>query len=92
MQQVDISSKSALLAPRFAMRENVAHESQSAWIRRYLEAGRPLTAIVALRECGCFRLAARIYDLQSTGLVISVRTITVGGKRVAEYSMGGVAA
>lgn len=94
MQHLDISSKSTLLAPRFAMNENVAHEtteSQAAAIRRHLEAGHPLTAIGALDLFSCFRLAARIHDLQGEGLSISSRSIKVGGKRVAEYRMGGVA-
>lgn len=81
-------------APRFDEPQNVAHEtteSQAAAIRRHLEAGHPLTAIGALDLFSCFRLAARIHDLQGEGLSISSRSIKVGGKRVAEYRMGGVA-
>ena len=50
-----------------------------------LKAGRTLTAIEALREFGCFRLAARVCDLRDAGWKIETREIKKGGKRYAEY-------
>ena len=92
MHQATEASKK-VFAPRFQASQNVAQTpaSQTAAIRRHLEAGNSLTAIDALNLFGCFRLAARIHDLTGVGLSISSKAITVGGKRVAEYSIGGVA-
>lgn len=39
--------------------------NQTAQIRKHLNSGRSLTAIQALNNFGCFRLAARIFDLRS---------------------------
>lgn len=62
-------------------------------IRSRLESGGTITAMEALREYGCFRLASRISDLKAEGLDI-VKTIEKGvsavtGKTVhyARYSL-----
>lgn len=94
MQNQAESGNTQNVAPRFQDRKNVAADkpaSQANAIRRHLEAGKTLTALDALNLFGCFRLAARIHDPQGTGLSISARTVQVGVKRVAEYSLGGVA-
>jgi hypothetical protein len=63
--------------------------SQNADILRYLDMFRkPITAAKALQLCGCFRLAARVYELRNQGYAIKSRLITVGSKRVAEYYLG----
>lgn len=51
---------------------------------------RPVTPVDALREIGSFRLSARVYDLRNQGYAIASRMVSVGGLRVAEYSMGNV--
>ena len=47
-----------------------------------------ITAIDALNEAGCFRLAARISDLRAMGYRIESDMVTLpNGKRVARYSL-----
>ena len=47
-----------------------------------------ITAIDALDEAGCFRLAARISDLRDQGHVITSVMVTLpNGKRVARYTL-----
>ena len=63
--------------------------SQAEDIFRLLEE-RPegITAIDALREAGCFRLAARISDLREAGYDIKSEMIALdNGKRVARYTL-----
>jgi hypothetical protein len=67
----------------------VTQESQVSAIARLL-AERPdgITALDALREAGCMRLAARISDLRAAGHDIDSEMVTVGsGKRVARYRL-----
>lgn len=57
-----------------------------------LKNGRKLTPLEALQDFGCFRLAARIYDLERDGYVIDRKMIEVVGKiagkcKVAQYSL-----
>jgi len=59
--------------------------SQAKEILEHLESGKPLTAISALTNFGCFRLAARIHELRREGYEIKETTIEHGGKRYAEY-------
>lgn len=66
--------------------ENKATPSQCATIRKMLEAGRHVTPMDALNECGCFRLGARIWDLKHMGMDIKMRLVSNGnGKKYAEY-------
>lgn len=68
-----------------------ATKSQNTRIRKYLEAGRSLTAIDALYQFSSFRLGARIHDLKKQGLNIKSELITITSegkqKRVAKYSL-----
>ena len=49
---------------------------------------RPLTAIEALNELGCFRLASRINDLRKAGHNIQTNKITLpNGKQIAQYTL-----
>ena len=47
----------------------------------------PITALDALREAGCFRLAARISDLRAMGYDIESEMVEVNGKRIARYTL-----
>ena len=60
--------------------------SQTAQIWKHLRHG-PITAMVALREYNCFRLAARIYDLRRKGVAIVTNNITRNGKTYAQYQI-----
>lgn len=61
-------------------------QTQNISILRWLKTGHSLTAMDALREFGCFRLAARIYDLRDAGHKIAARLVaTTDGKHIARY-------
>lgn len=63
--------------------------TQTEWVRDQLDAGRRLTPLDALRECGIMRLGARVWDLRQGGYPVEERLVEVGGgKRVAEYRRG----
>jgi hypothetical protein len=59
--------------------------TQNDVIRAALLAGRSLTPLDALRDFGCFRLAARVADLRREGLPIECANETANGKRFARY-------
>jgi hypothetical protein len=62
--------------------------TQSQRILAYLEQGKTLTALGALRLFGCFSLAQRIHELRGKGYRITSAIIKVsGGKRVAKYKL-----
>lgn len=50
-------------------------DSQTKKIKKHLESGEPISALDALNKYGCFRLAARIYDLREEGMNIEKYTI-----------------
>ena len=61
--------------------------SQCAEILGHLKR-KPITAIEALRDYRCFRLAARIYDLRSAGYEIDSTMVEIQpGVEVARYSL-----
>ena len=62
-------------------------KSQSEQILKELKNGRELTAVDALNEFGCFRLAARCYDLREMGHDIISRVIKKNGKRFSGYKL-----
>jgi len=48
----------------------------------------PITSIVALRLCGCFRLAARIYELRKMGFhIITTFVLNDYGNPYGEYNL-----
>tara|TARA_R110002110_G_scaffold214514_4_gene428147 strand:- start:440 stop:649 length:210 start_codon:yes stop_codon:yes gene_type:complete len=49
-------------------------QSQTKKIRKHLEKGRSISPLDALLNYGCFRLAARIYDLKKEGMNIEKYT------------------
>lgn len=63
--------------------------SQTEQILKHLKSGNPITPLDALREYGCFRLGARIWDLKKDGHNIISKMIEVGnGKHVKQYRLG----
>ena len=62
--------------------------SQNRRILEDLKSGLTVWPSIALREHGCFRLAARIYDLRQAGWPIERKMIeTRNGKRIAVYHL-----
>lgn len=62
-------------------------DSQRRVILKWLKEGNSITPMEALNMCGCFRLAARIFELRSKGFNISTEIIEVNKKRFAQYSL-----
>lgn len=61
--------------------------SQCTDILNHLKNG-PITAMEALNNYGCFRLASRITDLRQDGHNIETKTIELqNGKHVAQYHL-----
>jgi len=58
---------------------------QTDMIRQHLLRGGSLTPIDALRDYGCFRLAARIKELREAGLNIETVKERANGKSYARY-------
>ena len=69
--------------------ENVNSKKSSSQCRNILEHlkhGFTITALEALDEFGCFRLASRISDLKKGGVPIDSKYISLSnGKRVKQY-------
>ena len=61
--------------------------TQTQWVKHQLKRGRSLTALDALRGCGCLRLAARVLELKQSGLRIKSKRVARGEKHCAEYSL-----
>lgn len=63
-------------------------QAQKEKIKAYLQKGKGLTALEALRKFGCFRLAARIKNLSDEGVQIKRQWIkTKNGKHIVRYSI-----
>ena len=62
--------------------------SQANRILLWLKSGKRITAIEALENFGCFRLAARISDLREDGHnIVTDRVETHSGSHIAEYRL-----
>ena len=61
--------------------------SQNKQIKEALLKGGKITALDALNNYGCMRLAARIADLRDSGMNIKTTIIVIGNKRFAQYSL-----
>jgi len=71
------------------MRNSIS--AQTDMVLDHLRGG-PITPLDALKLYGCFRLAARVYDLRKDGHdIITQRYTTDGGAVVAEYHLLGQA-
>lgn len=60
---------------------------QTLAILQILQRGDTITPMEALRDVGCFRLAARIKDLRDAGYTIATETETDGEKHWARYRL-----
>jgi hypothetical protein len=64
-------------------------ESQNKAIKAHLKKGNSITAMQALKQFGCFRLAARIKNLKDEGMSIQkIMMKNTEGKRIAIYFEG----
>lgn len=61
--------------------------TQTDHILRHLKSLGNITPVEALRDYGCFRLGARIYDLRRAGHEIETELVAYHGKRFASYLM-----
>jgi hypothetical protein len=62
--------------------------TQDLQILSYLKAGNAITPIDALNLFGCFRLAARIFELKDAGWPIECdKIMTDNGKIVGHYTL-----
>ena len=63
--------------------------TQTEWVLNKLLVGKSLTPIDALNGCGCFRLAAIVFDLKKAGW--NIETLSeknlLTNKRYARYVM-----
>jgi hypothetical protein len=63
--------------------------SQTDDVLKYLKTGKRLTALEALRNFGCMRLASRISELRKQGVLIATQKVEVKTSRgyatVSEY-------
>lgn len=56
-------------------------------IKSHLEQGRTITPIEALTLYGCFRLAARVYELRKKGMDIDMEMVQSSKKSFAKYKL-----
>ena len=61
--------------------------SQEMDILQYMKHKKTISPIIALQKFGCFRLAARIYDLRNKGYQIEAKKVGNGANTWAEYSL-----
>ena len=47
------------------------------------------TALDALKDCGCMRLAARVLEMRQAGLHVDSKWVEAGGKRYKSYRIVG---
>jgi hypothetical protein len=67
------------------MRGHNSIQAQTEMVLDHLRA-KPITSLEALHLYGCFRLAARVYDLRQDGHEIHTNRVETGnGKVIAEY-------
>jgi len=66
-----------------------AKATQISWVLDELLKGRQLTPLDALKECGCFRLAAIIHILKKEGgwNIVNVWDTSTNNKKFAKYVM-----
>lgn len=62
-------------------------KSQNEEILRALQAGRKITALEALNDFKCMRLASRINDLRKEYPILDEWCVVPSGKRVKKYWM-----
>lgn len=63
-------------------------ESQCKQIAAWLNKGKSITQLDALKHFGCMRLASRICDLRERGMnIVTEKIVTATGKIVASYHL-----
>ncbi len=62
-----------------------SYKSQTDQLLDALQEGRRITALIALRQFGCGRLAARIWDLRKAGHDVQTKTIRQRSRSHAVY-------
>lgn len=63
-------------------------ETQNLMVLAHLKTGRELTPIEALKKYGCFRLAARVYELKQAGWPIYCERRPIDNRRtIGVYSL-----
>ncbi len=67
----------------------MTHDSQRIRILRYMAQGFVITPLSALRKFGCFRLAARISQIEAEGWPVERKRVNIRGKRVMSYYLQG---
>ncbi|MBN1131185.1 MAG: hypothetical protein JXA71_19500 [Chitinispirillaceae bacterium] len=67
--------------------DQTTETSQKLRILHHLQAHGEITPMDALNLYGCFRLGARIYDLQRDGHLIEHSMSSIGNKRFAVYKL-----
>jgi len=60
-------------------------KSQNERILHALQSGQVLTPMKALQRFGCFRLAARVFDLKREGYDIRTQVLERQGRKVGHY-------
>ncbi len=63
--------------------------TQRREILKHLKKGKTITQLEALKQFGCMRLSARIWDLKDLGFNIGKNMINRNGKRYAKYYLIG---
>jgi hypothetical protein len=61
--------------------------TQKRKILAHLEKGQTITSLMAFKQFGCTRLAARVLDLRRDGYPVKSERISVNGKHVSKYSI-----
>jgi len=59
--------------------------TQRRMILKHLKMGKTITQLEALKQYGCMRLSARIWDLKDLGVNIGKNMVKRNGKRFAKY-------
>ncbi len=70
----------------FASKQETSMTQNNA-IREHLMSGKSITPLDALRDYGCFRLAARIDELRRQGYCITTEFAHRNGKKYASYRL-----
>lgn len=61
--------------------------TQNKDILAYLQKGKSINPMKALKKFGCFRLSARIFELREMGYNIEMKRVTKHDKCYAEYKL-----
>ena len=61
--------------------------TQIQYVSNTLKRGNSITPIDALKECGCFRLAAIIFELRKKGYNILTKLVKSNHGHYASYSL-----